>query len=1854
MALRFLRLLLPALIILGLFALACAGHPTPLARQAPLHLVDFSPEGEVRGELGSLLLTFDRPAVDPSTIGTELTTLPVSVEPPLPLEGRWIDAQRLVLTPLVSPTPATRYEVRITGALAAQTAEASAVPHAFVYRPLSLVEVRGSDPELRWLEPRPLLELHFSTEVRSADVADHCAIHGADGSEHILDIQAPLPESTQLTAQPRTDLAPGADFELRCTELAAARGNVRALALEPLPLHTRPAFSVLSVSPAGGRVTPNELELSVEFSTPVEREALLERLQLEPKVTGFAQAWVRRDETHYVAVLDLTPTTDYVMRLGAGLKDRFGRALPAGFVARFSTRDAAPALQVETGIYAVETSAKGYPVWTRNLENYALRCARVPEKQLASVLVSELSYDPWYNHGQADTLDFAALGLKEHKRLRSAEAAKNHWRADHLDLPALCGGQAEKGKKGARGVYLAELSNEAVRAQRAERGWGRYPYRVLANVTDLGVLLKVGPRSGLIWVTSIQTGEPVADAKVRLYDPQGKALRSGRTDAQGLWQLPGAAELLPRPAQAAEDSEEYAWEEDAYRQQRLIAVVQKGDDLAVVDGNWQNGIQIWNFGFDGERSPGPKLRALIQSDRGIYRPGETVSFKGFVRELVAGKSPRVPDGREVSVRIEDPRGSALLEAKRPLSDFGGFDLALALPESAALGDYRVSATLQGQRFDERFSVEEFRPVGFELSPRTEPAHFALGQRVRLAYEARYLFGAPLAKATVRWQVSRRPHWLRFPGYEAYGFEDGAARDDFYPGYDEYGSDGTSFVGEGETTSDDKGRFGFVLRDPARKLDTAQDYLISVSATDPAGQTVTRRSVLVGDPQDFYLGLHPQEWVQAVGMPFAIDAVAVDRDGVRRAATAELSFARRSWSCRDSGDYRAQTRCERHDSKLWSRELGLDASGSNTTPIVPDAPGEYVIRLSSRDASGRAVVASSTVWVVGKGEAFWSGDESARMSVVASRDSYAPGDTALLVPRADTRAAHLLLTLERDGVLEARVIKPEQAGEGISVPIQDSYAPNLYASIALVRGRSGEGDAARPQFRLGMVELKVSPEARRLAVRVQTEREAYQPGEKVRGKVSVEQAGRGVDAELSLSVADEGVLQLVAYRTPDPMALFYAPHGLGVDSSTNLNRLARPNAPLGADEEEAGGDGPGEEPSRVRSRFVRSALWLPALRTGADGEVEFEFDAPDNLTAFRLMAVVADRAERFGSAEARIRVDKPLLAQPALPRFVGAGDEVELGAVLHNRTTSAQHVTVTLQARGLILRERSKQLDLAAGAQRAVLFHARAEKVDSARVELQVRSATHSDAFVHELPVRRALATEQRVLVQARLETGGHWRLAWPAEALPADSTLEVTVDPTGLARLEHGLRYLIEYPYGCLEQTLSRLIPMFALRELTQSLPMKDLDGQALERFVALGVAKLLRHQHPDGNFSLWPGAHPEPHLTAYALWGFALGREAGVKVDDAALQSGLDALARWTQEQPQVLRPDATQAMAALVLALHGRPDHGLLARLYEVRASLSMAGRAQLLQALRAAHGDAGWIEALTGELWRDATPLSSWTVEYGPHFDMASPVRDQAIVLRALLEANPQHPRVLELVDDLLAAQGPDGRWGNTQENIYALLALADYARHAAQGRPSVTLELGGKRLVQQVLEGGAVLRFARPASALPAGELVLRSDAPVHAVLRQKLVREVAGAQDARPLSRGFAIERRYLDPKSGAELTQFAVGQLVQVEVRVQTSDTRAYVAVVDPLPAGVEPVQTRLATEVAGAPSDHWHWDHTELRDDRALAFLDRMGPGLHRFRYLVRATSAGRFLVPAPQVEAMYEPELRALGAVRELQVVR
>ena len=1864
------------LFLLVALLVGCGSGGPAMATLGPSLLVtSFSPVGGGQGRGDTALrVRFNAPVVDHGQVGQTLAQAPVSISPPLRVAASWSDRQTLVLKPLSRLRPSTHYRVALTSGVARRVK--GETRFSFVHRPLSVQRLAGLDHSGRIRPTRPLV-LHLDQPVLAGEVARGCELlPEAGGAPMALSVPDPELVANAVHLRPARPLARDAAYTLRCVELRGHGGNVGLPQPYQARLRTLARFKVLQWGPRSGNIPSDEVPVTLRFSTPVALAAVRRALTIRPWARGLRRGTLDSTRTRYTALLDLKTTTGYTVQLSRALRDSSGQRLARGQRWSFTTSDASARLTMQRGIYALEPGQGGYPVWSRNVHQFELACARVPRRRVVRLLTSGMNYDPWYSSTADKDLRWRKLGLRLQRRKLRVPKARNKWRLTRLKLARLCGGGARPG-----GLYLAEVRTDEVKPRRRSYRY-RPRQRVLANVTDLGVMLKVGPASGLVWVTGINSGEPVSGARVTVYTLRGREAHVTTTNSQGIARLPGSARLLRQPGahdKNALEQGQFADDYDIYRSQRLIVTVDKGGDMAVVDGNWANGIQIWNFGVPADRSGGrARIRGLIQSDRGIYRPGERVNFKGLLREIRAGQPPQVPRQRRVQVHVTNSRNATVLRRRLRLSSFGGFSFKLQLAQSAPLGDYRVSATIAGQTVRERFTVEEFRKVSFELRFRGHERH-ARGGKHRIKLQARYLFGAPVNSARVRWSVQRRDHRLRPARFPQYTFTDQANRGRYY--WWDRRQRHPRFVTDGEGETDDQGRLSMEFNAAASGQAGPQDFLVQATVKDQTDQSVSKRAVVTAHPTDIYLGLHAQEYVQAVGMPFAINTVAISPGGRQVAGRGKLTLTRVQYVCQDrrSGRYRSYRSCKRRHQRALSRRVRLPATGNGVERVLLTRPGEYMARLSGRDSRGREVAASTHVWVIGQGQAFWSGDESARLALVAGKRVYRPGDTARLAALNGLGRSTALVTLERGGVLDAFVTTLQSSGQGLHVPLGTRHAPNVYASVAMVRGRTGPGDRARPRFKLGVVELRVATDHQRLQVQVQTERARYEPGQQVRGTLSVTDAkGKPVAAEVSLSAADEGLLALVAYRTPDPMAHFYKPWGLGVDASTNLNRVARLNDPL-ANDPDGGGDSGGDGEQPVRSRFVNSAFWAPALLTNAAGRASFSFKAPDNLTAFRLMAVAADRGSRFGSAQGRLTVTKPLLAKPVLPRFFAAGDRTEVGLVVHNYTGRAGRATVTVRASGLTLDRRQASVRLSSRGSARVRFGATVGMERQARVRFSVRmgrgSRRHSDALELTLPVRRQMVVERTTLASGEVNGRAEVALSWPQDLLPADSRLEVSVDRTGLSELGPSLRYLVRYPYGCLEQTLSGFIPLTKVQDLARSLSLQELRGPRLQGFIRAGVAKVIRHQHDTGQFSLWPGSQTYPHLTTYAMYGLAEARKAGVRVDRGALDRGLRAVRAWATSSQRLLTPGgelANMALAAYVMAALGAADPGLNARLYEAREGMPRYGQAFLLRAMKRAGASAPQLRVLRDGLLQavrpGAAPLVRETFGGKATFDsvhwyMSSDVRSTAITLSALLEADPKNPAVGRLVRGLLKARRKDGRWYNTQDNIYSLVALSDFARTRAAGRATVTLALNGKRLARGKLKGSRVLTLARPLSRLAPGKLVISANAGSRPRYTVRLVQaRQAVAQGA--LDRGFTVTRAYLDPQTGAALSSFKAGQLVKVRLTVKTPRRRVYVALSDPLPAGFEAVNSRLATSSATRHRgrQRWRrgrygryvWSHKELRDDRVLAFADRMPAGSYTLEYRARATIPGRFTAAPAQAEAMYQPDVLGRTAVAQVEVAR
>ncbi|MBN2339888.1 MAG: hypothetical protein JXX29_12070 [Deltaproteobacteria bacterium] len=1832
------------MIVTAAWCLISCGAADGDKKNADLHVVSSSPEQTISNNREPFQLKFDKPVVDAAHVGKIEPEVPVSINPAIPLEARWIDRHTLSVTPKKAYTASTRYEIEVLAPLADRISEQERT-HAFVHDPIRFGSVSGLDVDAAPVNPQ--FTLRFSQAVNTKDVLAACAIYDSKTAKQIrLKTTASHRADTAIPVAPASQLKQGTAYAVRCKNLEPATGNW-PLEQSDVSFFTYPDFSIAEALPKEKNIPPEADKVKIQFATPVSRELFEKHVSV--KVNGQRVSNSHWDRTGNGKVYKwdtyLEAVSTYEIWIQKGLADIYNQTLKKTKVIKFDTTDAPPAISTETGISTIESQMEGFQVWTRNVTDLEVACAKVPTSRIAKVVASgDLELYPWVGSDNRD-LDWKALSLRPKKETLQISGTKNKWVNHQVDFGKVCGSGAPGG------VYLAEFTSTEVQREREKQGFGHYPYRVLGNITDLGVVMKIGPASGVVWVTSMSTGDAVSGARVTLFDLDGKTLHTGTTDNNGLLIVPGSGELKK---QRKHDPNEYY---DYYSAQRFVAVVENGADAAVVDGDWNSGIALWNYSVKSDRKGDAKrIRGFIQSDRGIYKPGETVHFKALIREVSLGKPPMVPLGK-AHIMIDDPGGVTLFDKKQSLSEFGSVDFQLTLNSAARLGDYYAKVTVNDQIFTERFSVEEFRPVSFEVKKDFDAADQLVGDNIRFKFDADYLFGAPVQDAQVMWSVNQRRRYASFSKYPRYSFSE---NDSYYYWdwyYDDmYGSrEGQSFVSSGETRTNRNGEFSFTAQDRyAKEINYPVDYIGRATVTDETDQSVTKTVVVKAHPTDVYLGIKSKSWIQRVSAPIELDLVAVDTEGNSISRTATVELHRESWTCGSSPN--TGYRCEHNTEKVSSQSISIEKNGSVLSMPVK-APGDYIVKLLGKDNRGKKVSSATSVWVTGRGYFFWGGEDNHKMTLIPSEEKYAPGDVARIIPKGGTENSTLLVTVERNGIIDTFTMPGKETGGAIEIPIKEDYAPNVYVSVSAVTPRSGKKDSERPTFMMGIVDLKVSAREKELKVVINTDKSEYEPGETVRGKITVTSKGAPVKSELSVSVADEGVLQLINYQTPNPMNAIYAPFGLGVDSSSNLLRLARFRNPV--DDSEEGADGGDNTGPTVRSKFVSSAFWIPDLVTDENGVADFEFTAPDNLTAFRVMTVAADTKDKFGASDERIVINKKLLVTPVLPRFFGSGDWVNIGAVVHNYSKTGGEVQVNWKLRGLWTKTSGETITLQSGESKRVGFNVKVGKQKQATVQISASMKNQDDAFSVTVPIRRNITTSQKLIFESKTTDTKEVALEWPDDVDEKFSEVGISVDRFGLGMLSESLKYLIQYPYGCLEQTLSRLLPMFKVRDLAASMKLDELQGPKLKQFISFGVDKVLKHQHDDGHFSLWPGSHAEPHLTAYAMWGLSEAEKAGIKVSRHHMEKGIAALQQWINQQqiPADEGRAGEAAMTAFVLAHYGKPDAGLNARLFEARNIMPVYGKAFLLRAMVFADDGKEMQTQLVAEI------LEAAKLENGKRFIeehtslpyyMSSNVRSTAMAISALIAYDASMPEIEELVEGLKSRRDSSGRWSNTQENIYSLIALSDYIRAQGPGEASVTILLNEKEWQTFKVTGSKIVRFQRPLHKLSKGTLQVVSDSPVYVHVNMGLAREAA---DNKGENQGFTVTREYLNPKTGAPVENVKAGTLVKVRLTVESTSSRAYVAVADPLPGGCEAVNTNLATEdtsLQTSTHSRYFWDYVELRDDEILAFADKMYSGSRTIEYLMRATIPGTFSVPGTLVEEMYAPAHFGTSDERTFKVLK
>jgi uncharacterized protein YfaS (alpha-2-macroglobulin family) len=1143
-------------------------------------------------------------------------------------------------------------------------------------------------------------------------------------------------------------------------------------------------------------------------------------------------------------------------------------------------------------------------------------------------------------------------------------------------------------------------------------------------------------------------------------------------------------------------------------------------------------------------------------------------------------------------------------------------------------------------------VADFEPPRFKVD--VEPAKDSEAGKLRALVRAKYLFGAPMDSATASWTLRR----------SAADFPKGPLTDAglvFRRRHDWY-EDMTAAhevwtrTGEGVLGKD--GTLSLDVALPMAPEEGPQDFTLEADVADSSYRHVAGRTTVTKHPAQRYAGLRVAEsWVKA-GESVSVQLGVIDTDGKPIVGVpVEAKLVRVDWTYTShraaSGALETKWIQVKHDA-------GSCDATSEAGPVACSLPvpssGDYQIRAEIDGQPGG--VTSLWAWMWGETQRATFPTKGRTIEVRTDKARYRPGESAHVLVRNPYPAATAILTTEAGGLVAYESRKVTDPAVVFDVPVKAASAPYVHAVVTLLPiGASGE---AAVDSKIGAVRIPVAEDSLHLEVAVQSDKPSYMPGDDAEITIDVKDAhAADAHAEIALAVVDEGVLRLTGFHAVDPTAALRPGHPLSFRAFDTRQDLAE-----WLNRSHVAGDGGGEEGAAsivaARRNFVQTALWVPDLHTDASGHASAKLHLPDNLTEFRMMAVVIDKDGKAAGAESSFIVTKPLMLVPVVPRFALVGDTFEAAAMLHNNTKEAVQASVTLG-------ESTLSVKVPAEGHQRVSFPIKTDQTGDRTLSFRL------DAFgrkVDEVEAKLRIEEpgyDERPKVSGVFDGSEDIELRVPADLeLTGSEMVSVELGENLWPELGARMEYLLDYPHGCVEQTTSSTLPLLAARTILPRIGYRGLSEKELDKRIASGMARLASMKTASGGLAYWPGG-TEANVfgTAYAMRAVVLAKAAGIETT-----SGLfEGMQRYLSDM-MLSSSIGAEVQAAIAESLG---DTGLLSEstadaLFDTREKQSVFGLASLALALHTLPGQGDRVEAVLGDLEASfgegitllKKPSSNDFYYYG------SPTRSRAQAAIALARLRPGARVLPRLLDDL--AEGTD--LYTTQATAWSLLAVAEHLSGEPKAGTNVSATLDGVALAAATDLGFGSKEIRIPVASLVGRSAKLHLEAKAGSsigfMLKAHWKRNLSapGAHIASRTQAGPDVYRVYTDPKGRpVDLAKVHAGDVVRVIVLARLPDLsrverarRGYIAVTDKIGAGFEPIDPDLATVSrppdldASVPFGEFlrdnagSADHVELHDDRVNVYFDHPWGDYVTASYLLRATTPGTFTIPPASGELMYE----------------
>lgn len=1760
----------------------------------------------------SLTVAFNRPIV-PLTSSQEQANLPqpLTITPEVKGKGEWLSTSIYRFTPDVAWAGATPYQVTVNQGLEDVTGGLLAEDYTWTFTTASPKVVSFSpEPEARLVNPTLPLGITFNMPMDPASTEGAISLTNENGETAVY-TTAWSEDGQTITLKPETHWDLDTTYTLAVAATAQSATGLAQLGEESSSqISTVPFPSILNTYPENGSVTETWAQgFNIQFAAPMDWDTLEDKIIIEPApknvlyYPGGNVDYVLNDGSDYTFSsylnFDYERNTQYTVTIPGSAADPFGNTLGRDVTFHFSTPGfpAMVSLNLAKDISQLSTS------FPSTVEVAYVNVSNVFASLYSLGLPFDLITYPYniYSYSQ----------LSQPLNSWSFPVDTAHDEVGLLNLPL-----AGDGGSLPTGIYYLKLS--APEQSSDDSYWQNNQNLIIVADTNLVVKEMFGEAH--VWATNIATGQSSSGLSVTLYTNTGEEIDTAVTDANGFasFQMPPKEFLNGN-----------------YLEGVVAVSSQAGQSgFGVTYTGWNSNVSSWQLGLDnvgyGDQYP---TYTYLYTDRPIYRPGDTIYFKGIVRSAHYGRytlpTPTTKQLTLASYNSYDEDGvNKSIEVT--IDEHGTFSGEYTLPQDAKLGTYDLYFDDQDYADYRLFTVAEYRKPEFQVTLTPDKTEALRGEAVNVTLNTTYFFGGTASGLHVYWNIYDDTYQPNVPG-PFYYFGDGG---DFYYvdrglGFGpNNGTFGTNIL-SGDSTTDANGNVVIAL--PADLLKDVKEgsrkITIEASVADLADFPISAHTSVIFHAAEGYVGVAPEDYISQAGKATAVNLQTTDWHGALSGNQAvEVVFYERQWQRDRTSQYNLYyTQWTPIDTEVARGQVTTNANGKGQVSFTPESGGEYIAVATITDKNGRTAESSTNIWVLDDSLPIWRTDPTIRtMDLIPDQSSYKAGDTArILVKSPFAQAVQAWLTIERGTLLEQCVITLNGSSTVLELPITDDYAPNMYVSVTAVKPVDNS-DSPYADIRLGVTEITVPPTSFGLNINLVPQETAFKPGDTVVYDINVtNQLGQPVQADLSLALVDLAVLTLKEDNAPNILDAFYAEQpyrsqtnaGLFITGEGLTLELPLEGGGLGggggeALDEAAIGKLDNEDDS-VRRDFPDTAYWTASITTDANGHATAEIPLPDSLTTWRLSTKAVTTDTLVGQASTDIQVSLPLLLRPVTPRFFTVNDQLLLGTYVNNNTNQAISAVVNLEANGLTLQDAAEQtVNVPANGRVLVRWSAVVNDVQFVDLTFRVSGGGYSDATKPTfgqgpsqlIPVYRYDAADT-VGTAGILEQAGRRveAILLPAHVDERLGSVEVRLTPSLAASVLDTLTYQNELyvtptcPHGLANQLLPNVATFQAIQELGLDEP--DLAAK-LNDLINRHIAQILSAQHSTGAWGWCGTSDDSPYLTTYIALSLVKAQQSGFAVEQNLLDHTYAYLQQQTRKTAVNNSEANLQAFMFYVLAEGGQNLDTKASTLFaDHRELLSPYGEAFLALALQMRDGNEQAVQTLISDLSNSAILSATgahWEDAQADFANLGGDIRDTAVIIAALARLQADNTLTPQAVRWLMVARTVN-HWDSPHENAWSLFALTAWMK--ATGELNANFDYSLLVNTQANTNGTfnqdnitSVQEISIPARQLVAEDVNFldfqhgTGDGRLYYTVH---LNSFASAEQVTAVSRGLTIERTYYaadcDPEATEcqPITQIAAGQQVRVVLNITVPHDLTYAIIEDPLPAGAEGIDPNLNTSAS-------------------------------------------------------------------------